>query len=138
MAAAKRKPRPANEEITLRHVWLAGLGLVVIARRETLAAAGRVVERADALQRRVQNLADDAKSNVRESIENVRGQVEPKVLKFSAEVESRLAPVLDKLGIKPQGKRPARKTRKTAAKKKPQARRAAAPRKGARRTSRRA
>ncbi|ALN62470.1 hypothetical protein GLA29479_1592 [Lysobacter antibioticus] len=118
----KRK-KPAASETTLRHVWLAGLGLVVLARREAIAAAGRGIGRVDALQRRVRDFADDARSNVRGGIENVRDQVEPKVVKFSAEVETRLAPVLDKLGLK-KPKRGQRKARKAAAKK-PQSRRVA-------------
>ena len=44
----------------------------------------------------------------------MRGQVEPRVVTFSAEVETRLAPVLDKLGLKPRSQRPLRKARKTA------------------------
>lgn len=122
MAAVKRK-KPAASETTLRHVWLAGLGLVVLARREAIAAAARGVGRVDALQQRVRDLADDARSNVRGGIENVRDQVEPKVVKFSAEVEARLAPVLDKLGLK-KPTRGQRKARKSAAKK-PQSRRVA-------------
>lgn len=130
MAAVKRK-KPAASETTLRHVWLAGLGLVVLARREAIAAAGRSIGRVDALQQRVRDFADDARSNVRGGIENVRDQVEPKVVKFSAEVEARLAPVLDKLGLK-KPKRGQRKARKTATKK-PQSRRVAARKPAARR-----
>ena len=47
----------------------------------------------------------------------MRDQVQPKVLKFSSDVEARLAPVLDKLGLKSKQKRTARKTRTPAAKK---------------------
>ena len=45
--------------------------------------------------------------------------MQPKVAKFSNEVEARLAPVLDKLGLKQQAKRRGRKP----AAKKPAARR---------------
>ncbi|MFC3551802.1 hypothetical protein ACFOLC_12385 [Lysobacter cavernae] len=92
----KRTSRAANGT-TLRHLWLASLGLAVMARREALAAGVQVIGHADALQRRV------------------RGQVEPRVVQFSAEVEARLAPVLEKLGLKPaKAKRPQRVTRKVA------------------------
>ncbi|MGH8079895.1 MAG: hypothetical protein ACREP7_04920 [Lysobacter sp.] len=118
MAAVKRKKQAAASETTLRHLWLAGLGLAVIARREALAGAGRAAGRVEALQQRVRDLASDARSNVRGGIENVRDQVEPKVIKFSADVEARLAPVLDKLGLKTGNKpRAQRKSRKPAAKK---------------------
>ncbi len=89
MAVSKKKSAAANET-TLRHVWLAGLGLLVIARREARAGVQRAQRAAAATQ-----------ANLRDGIDSVRGQVEPKVVQFSAEVESRLAPVLDKLGLKP-------------------------------------
>lgn len=100
MAAAKRKSNAASKT-TLRHVWLAGLGLVAVSRREALAAPARASARLDALQRRVQELAGSAGARVR--------QVEPCVVQFSSEVEARLAPVLDKLGLKqkPKAKRAA-------------------------------
>ena len=47
----------------------------------------------------------------------MRDQVQPKVMKFSSDVEARLAPVLDKLGLKSKQKRTVRKTRKPVAKK---------------------
>jgi len=134
MAAVKRnKPAAKSPTPTLRHVWLAGLGLAVVARREALASGVRALDRIGALQRRAQGLVADARDNVRDGIENVRGQVEPTVVKFSAEVEARLAPVLDKLGLK-GGKRQRRGARKAA--KPAQARRAA--RKPAPRRARRA
>ena len=112
MAATKRKT-PANRETSLRHVWLAGLGLAVLARRQALTAGDRVAGQADELKRRALALADDARANVIGGLDLVRGQVEPKVVQFSAEVEARLAPVLDKLGLKVVAqKRPARKAPK--------------------------
>lgn len=141
MATVKRNSRPAKET-TLRHLWLAGLGLVAIARREGFDAAGRAVEGADRLQRRASRFVAQARQNVRAQLDGVRGQVEPQVLKFSAEVERRLAPVLDKLGLAPKAQRPARKgkkgkaqPRKAAKPAKPAARRGArkpAARRGAR------
>ncbi|MDI9240152.1 hypothetical protein QLQ15_14660 [Lysobacter sp. LF1] len=123
MAAKKPRSR-ATSETTLRHVWLAGLGLVAVSRRELLASPARLQARAAGLQGRVEELAQAARARV-------LGQVEPSVVRFSAEVEARLAPVLDKLGLGPKTRRPARKARKAT---KPQARRAA--RKPARRTAR--
>ncbi|HEY0506223.1 MAG TPA: hypothetical protein VGD42_22285 [Lysobacter sp.] len=105
MAASRSKPRAARAT-TPRHVWLAGLGLVAIARREALAAPARLATRASRLQVRVGALGDALRARV-------QGQVEPTVGRFSAEVEARLAPVLDKLGLK-KAHRPARKPRKAA------------------------
>lgn len=136
MAATKRKT-PANRETSLRHVWLAGLGLAVLARRQALGAGDRVADRADDFKRRVITLADDARANVLGGLDLVRGQVEPKVVKFSAEVEARLTPVLDKLGLKDTTqKRPARKERKSAGKR--SGRTASAKKAQPRRTARRA
>lgn len=115
MAATKRKT-PANRETSLRHVWLAGLGLAVLARRQALTAGDRVAGQADELKRRALALADDARANVIGGLDLVRGQVEPKVVQFSAEVEARLTPVLDKLGLKDATPKPARKARKSAGK----------------------
>lgn len=123
MAATKPRSRVASET-TLRHVWLAGLGLVAVSRRELLASRARLQARAAGLQDRAQDLAKAARAGV-------LGQVEPTVVRFSAEVEARLAPVLDKLGLGPKTRRPARKARKATP---PKARRAA--RKPVRRTTR--
>ena len=112
--AAKNRKSPANQT-TARHVWLAGLGVIAMTRRELVDGTARMVEGLQALQRRAADLASGAGSNVRNGFENVRGQVEPSVVRFSGEVEARLAPVLDKLGLKPKASKAAR--RKPAAKK---------------------
>ena len=111
-ARKSRKSGTANQ-ITLRHLWLAGLGLAAVGRREALATRGRLLDQAQSLQQRVAGLVRDT-----------RGQVEPQVVKFSQDVEARLAPVLDKLGLKPRV-RPARKPRKAATRAKAPARRPA-------------
>ncbi|QCW26760.1 hypothetical protein FE772_14995 [Lysobacter enzymogenes] len=120
-AAAKPAASPTT---TLRHLWLAGLGLAAVARREALAGAGRAAGQVEALQRRVREAASDARGNVVDGIENVRGQVEPKVVQFSAEVEAAGAGARQ---ARPEGRKPRaqRKGRKPAAKSKaPAARRA--------------
>ena len=118
MAVSKKKST-ANET-TARHLWLAGLGLLAVSRKQAIATAGRVFEGIGALKQRVERGAADAQANVRQGIDGVRGQVEPtlakfRVAQFSAEVESRLEPVLVKLGLKPRAKAP--RNRKPAAKK---------------------
>jgi len=115
MAVTKKKSAAANET-NLRHVWLAGLGLLAFARREALATVQRAISGVDALKQRAERTVTEAQANVRDGIETVRGQVEPKVAQLSADVESRLAPVLVKLGLKPRVKAQ-RKTRKAASKK---------------------
>ena len=119
--AATRKNAPrkktTNVEPNLRHVWLASLGLLVAARRESRAAAQRATAKAEGAIADARQAVKRAEADLRGGIEGVRDQVQPKVMKFSSEVEARLAPVLDKLGLKSKQKRTARKTRKPVAKK---------------------
>ena len=114
---APRKKTATKVEPNLRHVWLASLGLLVAARRESKAAAERATARAEGAIADARKTVKRAEADLRGGIEGMRDQVQPKMLKFSSEVEARLAPVLDKLGLKSKLKRPARKTRKPAAKK---------------------
>ena len=135
------KKKSTAHETTVRHLWLAGLGLVVVTRREAIATAGRVLDGVGELKQRVERGAADAEVNIRHGIDGVRGQVEPKLAKirvaqFSAEVESRLAPVLVKLGLKPQANTQ-RNTRKPAAKKTVRRATARKPAKAAKRVVRR-
>lgn len=116
-SAARKKSNTL--EPTPRHLWLASLGLLVAARREGKAAAGRAVTRAESAVANAQKAVKQVEADLRGSLDEVRGQVQPKVAKFSNEVEARLAPVLDKLGLKKQAKRRGRKP----AAKKPVARR---------------
>ena len=114
---ASRKNTTTALEPNLRHAWLASLGLLVAARRESKAAAQRVATKAETAIADARKAVKRAEADLRGGIEGVRDQVQPKVMKFSSDVEARLAPVLDKLGLKPKQKRSARKTRKPAAKK---------------------
>ena len=128
--AAKKKTTPKSQATTLRHVWLAGLGLVAVARRETLNAANDAVAKVEAFKQQAGKLAGETQANVRGGIASVREQGEARVGQFSAEVEARLAPVLVKLGLKPKAKRASRGRKpvsKTASKRAP-ARKAAAKR----------
>lgn len=112
--AVKKKTAAKPQETTLRHFWLAGLGLAAVARRETLNAAQDAVGKVASFKKQAGKLASDTQANVRDGIANVREQGEAKVGQFSAEVEARLAPVLVKLGLKPVAK--AKRGRKAAKK----------------------
>jgi len=115
--APRKTKQTSNVEPNLRHVWLASLGLLVAARRESKAVAERASAKAEAAIADARKAVKRAEADLRGGIEGVRDQVQPKVLKFSSDVEARLAPVLDKLGLKSKQKRTARKTRTPAAKK---------------------
>ena len=130
-AAATRK---ATIDATPRHVWLAYLGLLVAARREATAAVVRAVTTAETTASDVRKATQQAEKELCGRVGELRSQVRPSVIRFSSEVEARLAPVLDKLGLTKQkkAKRAPRKARKTAAK----ATRRTTARKAAKRTAR--
>lgn len=126
---ASRKSSRRGSEITLRHAWLAALGAFAVARREALTAAEIALEETSTLRTRLLALAGDASLIARGGAITLREKIEPAVARFSAEFETRIAPVLDKLGVPPNATRTARKARAT---KKSSSRRAA-PRKAAER-----
>lgn len=87
-ARNKTTPRAKAPEPNLRHVWLAGLGAVAIARR-------RGARRLTSAKQDIERIARQAQATLRQ----VRMQGEASVGRFSADVETRLAPVLEKLGL---------------------------------------
>jgi len=96
---ASRKVRNPALDATPRHLWLASLGILAVARRES----GAVVARAT---RRVEDAVEDARyairragAEMRAGVDGVRGQVEPRVQKLGSDVEARLAPIVAKLGL---------------------------------------
>ncbi|HJR75089.1 MAG TPA: hypothetical protein VJ806_15800 [Luteimonas sp.] len=119
---AKKQPRNVKET-TLRHVWLAALGAAVVARREVRTAGEIAVEEAGKLRARTVRFAADAAAVARGGVLTVAERIEPKLQSVGGEIESRLAPVLEKLGLAPKTRRPVRKARRPAAK----SRRAARP-----------
>lgn len=84
MPATRTRARPAS--VTARHLWLAGAGLIVVAHRQARVAG----ERLFVLRTRAGRPAG--------SLDSPRPVPEP--FEFSADVEARLAPVLDKLGLR--------------------------------------
>ena len=121
MAAMKNKKTSRNKhaaivEPTARHLWLASLGALVAVRRESKAAVKRASSKLENTVADARYALRRAEADVRASVHGVRTQVEPKMHKFSSDVEARLAPVLAKLGLDTKAKRAPRKARKTTAK----------------------
>ena len=110
---ATRKTHAAALEPTPRHLWLASLGMLVAARRESKAVAKRAASKVEATIADARYALRRAEADLRAGVDGVRSQVEPKMHKLSGDVEARLAPIVAKLGLKPK---PARKTRKPATK----------------------
>lgn len=113
---ATRKTHAPALEPTPRHLWLASLGVLVAARRESRAAVQRAATRVENTIADVRYAIRRAEADLRSNLDGVRSQVEPKVARFSGEVEARLAPIVAKLGLTPKPKGAPRKARKTAAK----------------------
>lgn len=133
---ATRKTARKTPEPTLRHVWLAGLGLIAVARREAIGAANDAVGKLQAARQQAEALAEQAQRGVLGRLADVREQGEASVERFSADVEARLQPVLAKLGLKTPARKPAPRARKKPAAKR--TRQAAARRKAtAKRSARR-
>jgi hypothetical protein len=116
------RPVGAYRQTTPRHLWLAALGAIAVARREAGTALEIVLEETGKLRRQATQFAGDARDLARGVAMTLGEKAEPQVGRFSAEVEARLAPVLDKLGVQVAGRKPARKAR--TAVKKPSQRRA--------------
>ncbi len=98
----KKKSQAKPQETTLRHLWLAGLGLVAVTRREAISAANDAAGKMSSLKRQAGQLALQTQASITEGLANTRQQGEAKVEQFSADMEARLAPVLVKLGLKPR------------------------------------
>lgn len=112
----------ANVEPTVRHFWLASLGALVAVRRESGEAVKRARSKVDNTIADTRYALRRAEAELRSNVQDVRTQVQPKVRKFSSDVEARLAPIVDKLGLDTFGlkgkiKRAPRKGSKSAAKK---------------------
>ena len=110
---ATRKTQAAALEPTPRHLWLAGLGMLVAARRESKAVAQRAAGRLEATLADARYALRRAEADLRAGVDGVRSQVEPTMQKLGGDVEARLAPIVAKLGLAPT---PVRKTRKPATK----------------------
>ena len=115
---AAKKTRRKTPEPTLRHVWLAGLGLIAVARREAVGAANDALGKLQSARRQAEAMAGQAQRDVLERLADVREHGEASVERFSADVETRLQPVLAKLGLKQQARKPAARSRKKPARRK--------------------
>lgn len=97
----------AIHPVSLRHVWLAGLGLVSVAHREAL--AGR--ERLTAALARTRRCAATAVAEMPDALRGTLGRIEPLAMKLTDEVQTRLGPLLARIGA---GAKPARRATRTA------------------------
>jgi len=121
---AVRKSFPKGKQTSLRHLWLASLGAVVVARREARDTVASAIGEALRLRGRATGIVGDAAAIARGGLATVREQVEPVIERVATRVGQGLAPVLERVGHapkKPAARKPQarRAARKPAAKKKP-------------------
>jgi hypothetical protein len=83
----------------LRHVWLAGLGVVSVLRRGVINANHEASLEASRLERRAVDLADRIKSQMIAGAESARVHLDPIVLKAKERIGHQVASTLDKIGL---------------------------------------
>lgn len=132
----RRAAPAAKARIDARDLWLAGLGAVSLTRKNGIKLYGTLLEEGkqfqgragqqiDALQRQAREGFDSAKSRVEAAIAPIRERAEATYGQVKSEVETRLQPVLAKLGVKPAPKPRARKASTARRTRKPVAKRRA-------------
>ena len=120
-----------NPGVDPRDLWLAGLGVVSLTRKQAAKVYGTLVEEGtqfrDAANKRIETLNKQARTNLKDVKSKVEAKVDPLLARASdvygsvkGELETRLSPVVATLS-----KKKAKPARKTAARKPAVARKAA-------------
>ena len=100
---------------TARQLWLAGLGLASMARRQAIATAAAAANHAAEARRQAIAVVGQAQSSLAAVAGELRGRVETGAAQFGETMETTLAPLMVK--FKPKAKRAARRGRKPTVKK---------------------
>lgn len=116
---SSRRSKGGPQQTTPRHLWLAALGAVAVARRETLAGAEAAFDAAVRLRDEAGSFARDARDVARGAAMTMGEKVEPVLSRIGNEIETRVAPLLGRFGIQRPARRAARTSRKTAVRKTP-------------------
>lgn len=91
---ARKKTTRTAPDATPRHLWLAGLGLAVIAQRQTAAAAAQAVDRVVRTRRQAVAAVGQAQSTLIETAGEVRGRIEAGAAQLGSTLETTLAPLV--------------------------------------------
>lgn len=91
---ARKKIIRTAPDATPRHLWLAGLGLAVIAQRQTATAAAQAVDRVVRTRRQAVAAVGQAQSTLIETAGEVRGRIEAGAAQLGSTLETRLAPLV--------------------------------------------
>lgn len=130
----RRAATAAKTRVEARDLFLAGLGAVSLTRKNGIKLYGTLLEEGkqfqgkanqqfDALQRQARETFGAARARVEAVVTPIRERAEAGYGRARSEVETRLQPVLARLGVKPAPK--ARTRKAPATKRKPAARRKA-------------
>jgi hypothetical protein len=118
------KTAPSIPTATPRHLWLAGLGLASIARKQSMAAASEAADRVCEARRQATAAVDQAQSDLIAAAGELRTRLEAGAAQLGSTLETTLSPLVAK--FKPakakrtvrRGRKPGSKNvRRTAAKK---------------------
>lgn len=113
---ARKKITRIVPDANARHLWLAGLGLAVMAGRTTVATATQAVDRAIQARRQAIAAVGQAQSMLVETAGELRDQIGNGVAHATQKIETVLVPLVAK--FKPgKAKRATRRGRKPVAKK---------------------
>lgn len=94
---ARKKITRTAPDATPRHFWLAGLGLAVIAQRQTAAAAAQAVDHVVRTRRQAVAAVGQAQSKLIETAGEVRGRIEAGAAQLGSTFETTLAPLVARL-----------------------------------------
>jgi hypothetical protein len=113
--ARKKITTPTPPSATPRHLWLAGLGLAVMAQRQTAATATQAADRVAQTRRQALAAVEQAQAKLMETAGELRGQIENGVAQAGRNLETALAPLVAR--FKPaNAKRTERRGRKPGSK----------------------
>jgi hypothetical protein len=79
-----------------RHLWLAGLGMAVIAGRESMAAVSGAAQRVALVRKQAIAAVGQAQSNVRSTVADLRSQIETGAGEIVGKLESTAQPLIAK------------------------------------------
>ncbi len=112
---ARKKITRTAPDATPRHLWLAGLGLAVMAKRQTAATAAQAVHRVAQARRQAMATVGQAQSKLIETAGEVRGRLVAGAAQLGSTFETRLSPLIAR--FKPaKAKRVVRRGRKPGSK----------------------
>ena len=109
------KTRNSAPTATPRQLWLAGLGLASIARKQSFAAVGGAADRIVEVRHQAIAAVDQVQSNLIVAASDLRTRIEAGAAQLGATLETTLAPLVAR--FKPaKAKRPVRRGRKPGSK----------------------